>query len=205
LPVAVFGFDDAHQSEVTPWVGMRARGGDVRTEPHLLVLGVGDVLLRDDGLGVEAVRRLLERREQGGRVRLVDGGTLGLGLIGFVTEARDVILVSALPAEAPLGAPVRLEGEAVLRALGEARSPHAAGLLELLAAARRLGRTPRRLVAVGLVPSGTGAGAACSPVIARALPSLVATVVREARALGYELPPRRPPEARRHHRRRQAA
>jgi hypothetical protein len=68
-----------------------------------------------------------------------------------------------------------------------------------------LARAPRRLVAVGLVPSGTQAGAACSPEIERVLPSLVATVAREARALGYELPPRRPPEARRHHRRRQAA
>jgi hypothetical protein len=80
------------------------------------------------------------------------------------------------------------------------------GLLELLAAARRLGRTPRRLVAVGLVPNGTEPGAACSPAIERALPSLVATVVREARALGYELPPRRrPPEERVRRRRRQAA
>ncbi len=169
---------------------------------HLLVLGVGDVLQRDEGLGVEAVRLLLELRAPGSRVRVVDGGTLGLGLIGLVTEARDVIVVGALHVGARPATLVCLDGAAALRSLsGAPCSEVDRGLVDLFSAAERLGRMPRRLVAVGLVPVRAEAGATCSPAVLRSLPLLVDAVVHEARALGYRLPRRGRPGDRAHPRR----
>jgi hydrogenase maturation protease len=160
----------------------------------LLVLGIGDVLQRDDGLGVEAVRLLLELRQPGTRVRVVDGGTLGLGLLGVVTEARDVLVVGALHVGGRAASLVCLDGPAAERALAVAAPRESReGLGELFDAARRLGRMPARLVAVGLVPARVEPGASCSPPIRRALPLLVDAIVHEARALGYRLPRRRPP------------
>lgn len=164
---------------------------------HLLVLGIGDVLQRDDGLGVEAVRLLLELRSPGTRVRVVDGGTLGLGLLGVVTEARDVIVVGALHVGGRPASLVGLDGPTAERALSVAAPRDAReGLVALFEAARRLDRMPSRVVAVGLVPARVEPGATCSPVIRRALPLLVDAVVHEARALGYRLPRRRPPRRR---------
>jgi hydrogenase maturation protease len=157
---------------------------------HLLVLGVGDVLHSDDGVGVEAARRLLAEREPGALVRVVDGGPLGLGLLGLLTEARDVIVVGALHLGARAGTLVCLDGDAALRAFATGPDGTRAPLVELFAAAARLGRVPRRVVAVGVVPLAVEAGAGCSPAVARVLPLLCDAVVHEARALGYRLPRR---------------
>ena len=62
-------------------------------EGKLLVLGLGNVLCRDDGLGVVAVTRLLRRYRIPDDMLVLDGGTLGLSLLPYLQSARDVILV----------------------------------------------------------------------------------------------------------------
>ena len=64
----------------------------------LLVLGLGNVLLRDDGLGVAAVGRLADRYDRPEGVRILDGGTLGLSLLPHLEDAEQVILVDAIQA-----------------------------------------------------------------------------------------------------------
>jgi hydrogenase maturation protease len=152
----------------------------------LLVLGLGNPLCGDDGLGVEAVRVLAEEYEVPEGARVLDGGTLGLSLLPHVLDARRVILVDAIRGEGPPGTLVRIAGEEVAPAVAVRLSPHQVGVADLLDAARLLGRYPERLVLLGLVPRTLDLGLGLSPVLTAALPELLALVVSEAQALGFD-------------------
>jgi hydrogenase maturation protease len=164
-------------------------------EIPLLVLGLGNVLCGDDGLGAVAVH-LLERRFQApDGVRVLDGGTLGLSLLPYLEQAREAILVDAIRGEGEPGTLVRLEGEDVAPAVAARLSVHQVGVLDLLEAARWRGRYPSRLILLGLVPESLELGVGRTRAVEAALPALVERVVEEAAALGHVFVPRTDDEA----------
>jgi hydrogenase maturation protease len=156
----------------------------------LLVLGLGNVLCGDDGVGVLAVRMLAERFEIPPGLRVLDGGTLGLGLLGHFDDAEEVLLVDAVRADAPPGTLVELAGEDVPPAVRDRLSVHQVGVADLLDALRLLGSYPRRLRLLGLVPGTLELGLARSPAVERALPALLDAVVERIGAAGHALVPR---------------
>lgn len=153
--------------------------------PGLLILGLGNVLLADDGLGIAAVARLAARYDLPSSVRAVDGGTLGLALLPLLTDARDVILVDAVAADAPAGTLVRLGGDEVPGAVRHRLSPHQVGVADLLDGARLLDQLPGRLVLLGLVPASLSLAVARSAPVEEHLDELVEALAAETRALGY--------------------
>lgn len=161
-----------------------------RHAPALLILGLGNVLCGDDGLGVAALARLARGWVCPPGVRVRDGGTLGLALMPLVEAARDVILVDAVQAAGPPGTLVRLEGEEVSRAACERLSVHQVGVADLLGALALRGRLPRRLVLLGLVPATLELQLGRSPAIEAALPGLVDAIVTEAARAGARFVPR---------------
>ena len=69
------------------------------TEPlrdHVMILGVGNLLFRDEGVGIHVLLALQERYEFDANVSLYDGGTLGLNLLGVISEADHLIVVDAI-------------------------------------------------------------------------------------------------------------
>jgi len=156
----------------------------------LLILGLGNVLCGDDGLGVAAVAEIQRRYLLPPSVRVLDGGTLGLTLLGHVGLANDVLLVDAVRTDAPPGTLVRLEGDEVGPAARERLSVHQIGVADLLDALRLLDAVPRRLLLLGLVPRTLELGLERSPEVDRQIPVLVREVIAEAARLGYELRPR---------------
>lgn len=168
----------------TPADGRRLEDGS------LLILGLGNVLCGDDGLGVAAVAEIQRRFFLSPRVRVLDGGTLGLALLGHIGLAQDVLLVDAVRGDAPPGTLVRLEGDEVAPAARERLSVHQIGVADLLDGLRLLDAVPRRLLLLGLVPRTLELGLERSPEVQAQLPSLVREVIAEAKRLGYELRPR---------------
>ena len=167
---------------------------EARSVP-LLVLGLGNVLCGDDGLGAVAVH-LLERSYQvPDGVLVLDGGTLGLSLLPLLEQAHEAILVDAIRADGPPGSLVRLEGDDVAPAVAARLSVHQVGVLDLLDAARWCDCYPSRLILLGLVPESLELGVQRTPAVEAALPGLVERIVDEARALGHELSPRTEDEA----------
>jgi hydrogenase maturation protease len=156
----------------------------------LLILGLGNILCTDDGVGAVAVHRLLREWRPPEGVEVLDGGTLGLSLLPLLEEADAAILVDAIRGEGPPGTLVRIEGEDVAPAVAARLSVHQVGVADLLDGARLLGRCPPRLVLVGLVPADLGLGVALTPAVEARLPALLAAVALEARNLGYPLLPR---------------
>ncbi len=155
----------------------------------LLVLGLGNVLCGDDGLGVAAIELLSRRFRIPERVRVLDGGTLGLSLLSHIRASEDVILVDAIAGAGPPGTFIRLVGDQVAPAVRTRLSCHQIGVADLLNALDILDAYPRRLILLGLVPRTLELGLGCSPEVESQLPELVEKIVDEARRLGFELSP----------------
>jgi hydrogenase maturation protease len=154
--------------------------------PPLLVLGLGNVLLTDDGVGSAAVAMLLERYRPPASARVLDGGTLGLALLPHLEDAGAVMLVDAVRADAPAGTIVRIAGDDVGPAVASRLSPHQVGVADLLDGARWRGRYPQQVVLLGIVPAAFDLAIGLSPTVEAALPGLVERVVDEARRLGFD-------------------
>jgi hydrogenase maturation protease len=152
----------------------------------VLVLGLGNILCGDDGAGVVAVHRIRRDYAMPPRVRVVDGGTLGLDLLALVAASDRVILVDAVRADAAPGTLVRIEGDEVAAAAYERLSPHQIGVADLLAGAALCDRYPGEAVIVGVVPETTDLQLGCTPVVSASLDGLVANVLAELRAMGVE-------------------
>lgn len=156
----------------------------------LLVLGLGNLLCGDDGLGVAAVMRLDQSWEAPIGARVLDGGTLGLSLLPYLAAVDQVILVDAIRADAPPGTLVRLEGEEVGPAVRDRLSPHQVGVADLIDGLRLLGRLPERLVLLGLVPNSLELSVSRTPAVEAQIGELVAAVLEEAEQLGFPFRPK---------------
>lgn len=162
----------------------------MKQEPlcELLILGLGNLLCSDDGVGVVAVHRLARGHRLPAGVRALDGGTLGLSLLPHLQASRRVILLDAVAAQGAPGSLVRLDGADVATAVAGRLSVHQIGVADLLEGARLLDQGPEVLRLLGVVPASTALGIELTPNVALAVDALVAMAVREARGLGFELP-----------------
>lgn len=153
-----------------------------------LVLGLGNVLLGDEGAGVRVVERLLEQYELPEEVQVMDGGNLGLYLLPYVEEASRLVVVDAVQARRPPGALVRLTGNEIPIFLDAAKiSPHQEGVQDLLAVAALRGYLPDDLVFWGVQIDSLGVGLELSPAVAGQVDPLVEKVLGELEQWGITL------------------
>lgn len=153
----------------------------------VLVLGLGNVLLGDDGLGAAAVARIERAYRVPPGVRLADGGTLGLSLLGLVADASHVILVDAVRSDGPPGTLIRLDGADVMDAVRDRLSPHQVGVADLLDAARLIDSYPNEVTLLGLVPDAIDLAVVRSSAVEAGLDALVSAIVREVQSLGFKM------------------
>jgi hydrogenase maturation protease len=155
----------------------------------VLVLGLGNVLLSDDGLGAAALARLSRDFRVPTGVRLEDGGTLGLSLLDLIADSERVILVDAVRTDSAPGTLVRLDGDDVMDAVRDRLSPHQVGVADVLDAARLIDRYPSAVTLLGLVPEALDLNVARSRAVEANLDELVAAIAYEVESLGYRLLP----------------
>ncbi|RPJ69064.1 MAG: hydrogenase maturation protease [Acidobacteria bacterium] len=160
------------------------------SRPPLLILGLGNLLCSDDGVGVVAAQMIAETRSVPEGVQVLDGGTLGLALLPYLEDAAQAILVDAIETDAPPGTLVRLEGDEVGPAVASRLSVHQVGVADLIEAARWRDRIPPTLVLLGIVPATTELRVDLSPAVQAALPALLDSICGEAARLGFPLPPK---------------
>ena len=153
----------------------------------VLVLGLGNVLLGDDGLGAAALARLERNYLIPSGVHLSDGGTLGLSLLGLLADSQHVVLVDAVRTDSPPGSLVRLDGDDVIDAVRDRLSPHQVGVADLLNAARLIDCYPASVTLLGLVPEAIDLSVVRSNSVELRLDELVEAIVREVRSLGYQM------------------
>lgn len=146
--------------------------------PHTLVLGVGNLLMSDDGVGVHAVQRL-EKRALPPGVEVLDGGTCGLDLLQFFEGVERLIVLDAANVGCEPGTIVRLTGDDVPAFLAMKVSPHEINLPELLFSAKLSGIYPREVVVLGVQPETIETGVELSAPVAAQVDALLAHVMAE--------------------------
>jgi hydrogenase maturation protease len=165
----------------------------------LLILGLGNVLCGDDGLGIAALAELDRRYRMPAGVQVMDGGTLGLSLLHYASQPDVLIMVDAVRADGPAGTMVRLTDDDVAPAIESRLSVHQIGVADLLDGMRWTASGPSQIILLGLVPESIELKLGRSPVVNDALPRLIEAIVLEARNLGFELLPRHKNELQPHH------
>lgn len=155
------------------------------TSGRVLVLGIGNELLSDEGVGIHALRALASQYDVDGEVELVDGGTTGMELLPQLEGAGHLIVVDAVRAGQPPASIVRLEGEQVPAYFKTKLSPHQVGLCDVLAALAFKGSAPRRVVLIGVQPVTMAVGLELSPEVEARLGDVVSFVVAELETSGH--------------------
>ena len=158
-----------------------------RVEPEVLVLGLGNILLRDEGVGVRAVERLLAEYRLPSQVRALDGGTMGLDLLPYLDGASSLLILDALQVGGEPGSLARLVDDEIPAAMALKLSIHQVGLSELLAASRFQGTLPARMTLLGIEPASIEWGLDLTAPVSAALDALVDAAVRELCAWGVEV------------------
>lgn len=167
------------------------RGCPVKGDAYpVLVLGVGNPLMGDDGIGVELVKRL-RKRDYGPLVHVEDGGTLGMTLLPLLEDADTVILLDAVKTGAAPGSIVTRGKEQLPRHFSRVISPHQIGMKEVLGAAQLCGTLPRAITLVGVEAGHTDFCRPMSAEVQAAIPEaldlidkLIAQAVEDARDTG---------------------
>jgi len=152
-----------------------------------LIVGLGNPLRRDDGVGVR-VAEMLAAQELPDDVEIVAGGTPGLELVNVMEGWPRVILVDAAEIGREPGAFLRFTPEQVWLAEETFLSVHDAGLREALLLAQVLGVLPPEVVIYGVQPASLDWGEGLSPEVEAALPDLTAVIRAELSVQGAEPP-----------------
>jgi len=137
-----------------------------------VVVGVGNSILSDDGVGVHAARLLENDPRVPASVTILDGGTIGLELLPYVSEARRVLFLDAMNSGSAPGTLARMTGKELLGAAG-GRSAHQMGVADLIAALCLVSNIPQEIVVLGVQPAYTDWGTTLSPSVEAALAGLV--------------------------------
>jgi hydrogenase maturation protease len=144
-----------------------------------VVLGVGNTIMSDEGLGVRCVERLVASGALPEGVVAIDGGTSTHELLGDIYGVDLLVIVDAVVTGGAPGSLIRLEGDRIPSAFSNKLSPHQHGINDLLATLQLIGRAPGRVVLHGAMPASLELGMELSPTIEAVLPELAARVLAE--------------------------
>ena len=149
--------------------------------PTVVVIGLGNELLRDEGVGIHAVEAMqaMQLPEQ---VEVLDGGTSGADLIDEIADRPKVIVIDAVKADCKAGTVFRFSADDLMNEGGRTISLHEFGLVETLIAARHLGCAPQQVVIFGIQPKQFTPGLELSQEVAEVLPKVIEQVLNEAQS-----------------------
>lgn len=116
-----------------------------------MILGIGNILFRDEGFGIRVIEKLQERYEFPENVSVRDGGVLGVGLLGVISEADHLIVIDVIRNSGNPGDLYRLEGEAIPERIRAKNSIHQIDFLESLTLCQALDKVPKTVI-IGTEP-----------------------------------------------------
>jgi hydrogenase maturation protease len=163
---------------------MTASTGPIR------ILGIGNVLMGDDGLGPYAVEILRSRYDFPDHVELVDGGTPGLDFLPYLSHARSVMVLDTVSTKGKPGTlKIYRDREIIGSAPPPRLTPHQPGLRESLMATELTDASPGEMILIGVIPETVEQGTTLSGPALAAVEDVVATVLRELERLGVTAEP----------------
>lgn len=150
-------------------------------EPTVTILGLGNILMTDEGVGVHTVKEFEARYSLPEHVEVVDGGAAGLDLIPFIDGREKVLMVDAVNFDQDPGYINVLENEQIPVRISEKASMHHLGLMDVLSIVRMSGNLPKELCLIGIQPKSLELGIDMTPEIWDKKDILIEEVVRKLR------------------------
>ncbi|MBF0209435.1 MAG: HyaD/HybD family hydrogenase maturation endopeptidase [Desulfamplus sp.] len=146
---------------------------------QIMVLGVGNILYSDDGFGIRVVERLESEHRFPNNVTIVDGGVLGVNLLGVISGADRLIVVDTILNRGKPGDIHRLEGDEIPNRILGKNSMHQVDLLEALSLCRLIGKAPKTVI-IGVEPQDIETlNPELTPTIAKQIDSVIELILRE--------------------------
>lgn len=142
------------------------------------VLGLGNTIYSDDGTGVTALRLVQTAERLPGGTLLVDGSQFGLEAAAMIADASRLVILDAVDVGAAPGTIVRLEGADLTGTKG-GPTVHRLGIADLMTALALMGKTPAKVVLLGIQPASLGLGVGLTPAVEASIGGLVAACVRQ--------------------------
>ncbi|MBI4690298.1 MAG: HyaD/HybD family hydrogenase maturation endopeptidase [Nitrospirae bacterium] len=153
----------------------------------ILILGLGNILLKDEGVGVHAVEALKEGYDFPENVRLIDGGTMGLDLLPFIEGKDKVLIIDAADFKEKAGTIKSIEGNNIPAFLNTKFSVHQIGLPDMLFAAKLMGITPTEMCLIGMQPQEIDTGLEMSRTMKNNFPALMSAIINKVGEWGIEI------------------
>lgn len=151
---------------------------------NILILGIGNLLLSDEAVGVRVVERLQQDYRFPAGVTLLDGGTAGMELLDDMADRDHIIVADAVLSGNSPGTVITLEDDEVPAFFSRKISPHQLGLCDVLSALRLTGESPERLTLIGIEPKSVEPHIGLTPVVSAAVPVAMAHIINLLRQLG---------------------
>ena len=147
------------------------------TKKKTFIIGIGNLILKDEGVGVHVIRRL-QSKDLPPEVELIDGGTSTMELLGIIQEADRIIVVDAVRAGGEPGTIYRVSPEDLISETERPLSLHQVGLLEVLGMAKQLGACGN-VVIIGIEPKEVSWGTELTGELETRVPRLMEAVLDE--------------------------
>ena len=144
----------------------------------VLVIGIGNMLLRDEGIGVRTIQAM-EEIDMPDFVEIVDGGTAGADLLDIISDRQKVIVVDAVEASGEAGKIIKFDGEDILQPDSMETSLHDLGIGQALHITYLLKCQPKKVTVIGVCPNEIGPGLELSKEIEELIPRLIDLVITE--------------------------
>jgi len=154
-----------------------------------IIIGVGNLLLSDEGIGIHAAQRLLQDFNLPEEILVLDGGTLGLDLLYYLEGIENLLIIDAVLMNKEPGTLMRMVDEEVPTYMSFKMSPHHIGIPDMLFAAKLKGLYPPNVVLWGVQPGLIDVGLDLSEPVANQLDPLLENIIDELRQWGYLLEP----------------
>src|SRR4030065_1470608 len=148
------------------------------SQKDILIMGIGNILLKDEGIGVHVVRRLKEMPLPN-NVEVLDGGTAGLDLVDFMENRRKLIVIDAVKNGDKPGTIYRLTEENLKIKPKAIMSFHEIDFLDALHMSEVMAEKPEETIVIGIEPKDMSDGTELSPEIKERIPSIIAVVMEE--------------------------
>ena len=148
------------------------------TQKPILVLGIGNLILKDEGFGVHVVQKMMDMSLPPD-VEVVDGGTMGITLLYYIEGREKVIVIDVVKADSPPGTLYRFTDKDLGDYQGFLRSAHEIDFPYVLKMAEIQGNRPDQVVFIGITPLLIEEGIGLSPVLEEKIPQVIDLVMKE--------------------------
>ena len=140
---------------------------------EITVLGIGNIILSDEGFGVRVVEYLQENYKFPDNVALIDGGTLGVELTQFITGTKKLLIIDSIDGNKPAGTLFHFEGDEIKSHFSEKISAHEIGIQDVLTTLELTGNAIPEVIVIGVQPYSLEAGLELTPQMKTLIPNIV--------------------------------